>query len=104
MYIKWNLVSPYICPMGRQTVRNVVGYAGKGGRKKRMPICNGSDRGSSFALARKRAHFCLVFKRKKYCKTTCKEVLKDEYTSTVYLQLPAGLTGISLTGDIAISA
>ncbi|QHS50098.1 hypothetical protein GW952_31630 (plasmid) [Klebsiella michiganensis] len=54
--------------MGRQTARNVVGYAGKGGRKKRMPICNGSDRGSSFALARKRAHFRLVFKRKNTAK------------------------------------
>ncbi|MBS3050517.1 hypothetical protein GUY16_26195 [Enterobacter mori] len=74
--------------MGRQTARNVVGYAGKGGRKKRMPICNGSDRGSSFALARKRAHFRLVFKRKKHCKTTCKEVLKDECTSLCIFSFP----------------
>lgn len=44
--LTWNTVSPYPCPaMGRQTARNAVGDAGMGGRRKRMPRCNGADRG-----------------------------------------------------------
>jgi hypothetical protein len=36
------------------------GRVGKGGRRKRMPVCDGSDRGSNFAPTRKGAHFRLV--------------------------------------------
>jgi len=36
-----------------------------GGRRKRRPICNGSDRGSSFALLRKGADFRLVLNHEK---------------------------------------
>lgn len=43
---KRNTVSPYRRPiMGRPTARKAVGGAGRGCRKKRMPGCNGSDRG-----------------------------------------------------------
>ena len=46
-----NWVSPYRCLLlgkpgrGRQTARNAVAGAGKGGRKKRRLVCNGRDRG-----------------------------------------------------------
>ncbi|MBA9982561.1 hypothetical protein D7S55_14430 [Ralstonia pickettii] len=43
------MVSPYGCPsavgLGRRTARNAVGCAGMGGWRKRMPGCNGPDRG-----------------------------------------------------------
>lgn len=44
--LTWNTVSPYLRPaMGRPTARSAVGGAGMGGRRKRMPRCNGADRG-----------------------------------------------------------
>ncbi|EBY2669574.1 hypothetical protein DVF23_23235 [Salmonella enterica subsp. enterica serovar Teko] len=49
LYVKRNLVSPYHCPKGKRTVRKAFSDAGKGWRRKRMPLCNGSDRGSNFA-------------------------------------------------------
>ena len=41
------------------------GRVGMGGRKKRMPVGNRPDRGSSFALSRKGADFRLVLDREK---------------------------------------
>lgn len=41
----WNRVSPNFRPRGRRTARNADGSEGKGGRRKRMPSCNGADRG-----------------------------------------------------------
>jgi len=41
--------------MGRSPVRDNKGTEGIGFSKKRMPICNGLDRGSNFALIRKDA-------------------------------------------------
>lgn len=41
----WNRVSPYSRPQGRPTARKVVGDAGRGGRSKRMPSRNRTDRG-----------------------------------------------------------
>ena len=51
---------PVFPPSGRQIARNAVGNAGKGGRKKRTPASNRPDRGSNFALTRKRADFLRV--------------------------------------------
>ena len=47
--------------MGRIPARNDDGIEGKGFSKKRMPIFNGSDRGSKFALIRKDADLLMVF-------------------------------------------
>lgn len=44
-----NRVSPYLRPMGRPTARKAVGGVGKGGRRKRMPGCNGRDTGWNIA-------------------------------------------------------
>lgn len=72
-----------LIPAGMVQVRNVVsptvsigsveggprgltgGRGGMGGRRKRRPICNRSDRGSSFALPRKGADFRLVLDHEK---------------------------------------
>ena len=42
---------------GKPIVSDAHGGAGVGSWRKRMPPCNGADRGSEFALARKRADF-----------------------------------------------
>jgi hypothetical protein len=72
-----------LSPSGVVRVRNVVspsvpirsvegdprgstgGRVGKGGRSKRRPVCNGSDRGSSFAPPRKGADFRRVLNHEK---------------------------------------
>jgi hypothetical protein len=63
----WNVVSPTvpkgIVESGPQGFTD--GRVGKGSRRKRMPICNGSDRGSSFTLPRKGADFRLVLDHEK---------------------------------------
>lgn len=53
-----NPMHPAICR--NRTARNGDGAEGRGCGKKRRPICNGWDRGSNFALTRKRADFPLV--------------------------------------------
>ena len=40
---------PDVLPLGRAVARPTDGTAGKGCRRKRMPCCNGADRGSRFA-------------------------------------------------------
>ena len=45
MLLRRNTVNPYPCPLGRPTVRKAVEGAGRGGRKKRRPSCNGTDTG-----------------------------------------------------------
>lgn len=58
MSLMRNVVSPYFrLARGRQVARQTDGNAGKGCWKKRRPICNGSDKGSKFALTRKSADF-----------------------------------------------
>jgi len=52
----WNLVSPKCSHMGRISARNDDGIEGRGVSKKRMLICNWSDRGSNFASIRKDAN------------------------------------------------
>lgn len=53
-----NVVSPYPrLAIGRQVVRQADESAGMGNGKKRMPNCNGADRGSNFAPTRKGADF-----------------------------------------------
>ena len=43
---KRNLETPYSLPFGgKRAVRRADGGAGMGGRKKRMPSCNGADKG-----------------------------------------------------------
>jgi len=62
-----NVVSP-IVPAGtaeRRPQGCADERAGKGGRSKRRPVCNGSDRGSSFALPRKGADFRRVLNHEK---------------------------------------
>jgi hypothetical protein len=54
-------------PQGVATeAQATVGAAGRGRSKKRMPVCNGPDRGSRFALARKRADLLQVRRRKAF--------------------------------------
>lgn len=48
---------PVFLPLGRRIARDAVGDAGMGCWRKRMPVCNGLDRGSNFALTRKGADF-----------------------------------------------
>ena len=47
--------------MGRIPAKDDDGIEGKGVSKKRMLICNGSDRGSNFASIRKDANLLMVF-------------------------------------------
>ena len=42
-------------------MRDDEGIEGRGFNKKRMPFCNGMDRGSNFALTRKGADLLMVF-------------------------------------------
>lgn len=62
-----NVVSPTVPT--RKVESGPRGYTeervGKGGRKKRRPVCNGPDRGSSFAPPRKGADFRLVSNHEK---------------------------------------
>ena len=56
------LDKPYMFPlMGRNSARNESDKEGIGFSKKRMPICNGLDRGSNFASIRKDADLLMVF-------------------------------------------
>ena len=55
------MVSPKCSLKGRISARNDDGIEGRGVSKKRMPICNGSDRGSNFALILKDADLLMVF-------------------------------------------
>ena len=66
----WNVVSP-IVPTGSVDSHPqgcARGRVGMGCRKKRMLICNRSDRGSSFALPRKGADFRRVLDHEKGAK------------------------------------
>jgi len=47
--------------MGRKPARADDGSEGSGNGKKRMPVCNGLDRGSNFASTRKGADLPTVF-------------------------------------------
>ena len=55
------MVSPKCSLKGRISARNDDGIEGRGVSKKRMLICNGSDRGSNFASIRKDANLLMVF-------------------------------------------
>ena len=57
------LGKPYVLPkyLGRNSVRGDEGTEGRGIGKKRMSVCNGSNRGSKFALTRKGADLPKVF-------------------------------------------
>jgi hypothetical protein len=55
------LVSPKCSLKGRISARNDEGIEGRGVSKKRMPIFNGSDRGSNFALILTDADLLMVF-------------------------------------------
>ena len=75
--------------MGRIPARNDDGIEGKGFSKKRMPIFNGSDRGSKFALIRKDADLLMVFScvngnkptKVRYSTTPTGERLTDNFVS-----------------------
>ena len=54
-----NMVSPYRSRKGSFLARGDDGAAGKGWRRKPMPVCNGSDTGGNHP-ARKRADFLRV--------------------------------------------
>jgi hypothetical protein len=47
---KRNVETPYRSLRGQQAARSACGDAGTGLRKKRMPPCNGSDRGCNITL------------------------------------------------------
>ena len=51
---------PAVLRWAGEPARDADGVAGRGGRKKRMPFCNGVDRGCNIAPPRKRADFRLV--------------------------------------------
>lgn len=58
---KRNKVSPLLRPFGAGVAaRHVAGAAGKGCWRKRMPLCNGADRGCDITPLRKQADFQLV--------------------------------------------
>ncbi|TDB45487.1 hypothetical protein C5467_21770 [Photorhabdus khanii subsp. guanajuatensis] len=46
--------------MGKPTARSADNSAGKGGRKKRMPDCNGPDKSLNVTQRESVAHFRLV--------------------------------------------
>ena len=57
---------------GKQPARGADGAAGKGGGRKRMPCCNGADRGCAARQhdpTRKRADFPLVWRHERACQT-----------------------------------
>jgi len=57
-----NIVNPtsrLVCEAGA-SARNADGVAGRGGRRKQMPFCNGADRGGQIIPPCKRADFRLV--------------------------------------------
>lgn len=56
----WNLVSPKCSLTGRIPAKDDDGIEGRGVSKKRMLICNGSDRGSNFASIQKDADLLMV--------------------------------------------
>lgn len=59
--IVWNMISPSSRPHGAGvTARCAIGMPGMGDRRKRMPPCNGADRGCNIALPCKWADFRLV--------------------------------------------
>jgi hypothetical protein len=63
----WNVVSP-IAPIRKVEDHSqgcTGGRMGKGCRSKRRPVCNGSDRGSNFALPRQGADFRRVLNHEK---------------------------------------
>lgn len=66
----WNSETPYfrLALQGRPTARDAVGSAGLGGWKKRMPGCNGLDRGLNVPPPETVAHVQLVSDRVKTCK------------------------------------
>jgi hypothetical protein len=49
-FCKRNVETPYRSPRGRQTAKSAYGGAGTGTRRKRMPFCNGADRGCDIIL------------------------------------------------------
>ncbi len=75
--------------MGRILAKDDEGIEGRGFSKKRMPACNGLDRGSNFALIRKDADLLMVFScvngnkltNVRYSKTPTGERLTDSYVS-----------------------
>ncbi len=75
--------------MGRTLARDDDGIEGRGFSKKRMPICNGLDRGSTFASIRKDADLLMVFScvngnkpaNVRYSTTPIGERLTDNYVS-----------------------
>jgi len=75
--------------MGRNSVRSYDNIEGRGFSKKRMPICNGLDRGSNFASIRKDADLLKVFScvnwnkpaNVRYSTTPIGERLTDSYVS-----------------------
>jgi hypothetical protein len=75
--------------MGRISARNDDGIEGRGVSKKRMLICNRSDRGSNFASIRKDANLLMVFScvnrnkptNVRYSTTPRGERLTDNYVS-----------------------
>ena len=61
---------------GKRTARQADGTAGKGGERKRMPACNGSDRGCAARQhhpTRKRADFSLVWRHERVWQTDFRE-------------------------------
>ncbi len=64
-----------------------------------MPGCNCRDRGSSFALIRKDAHFQLVFNRVKACKASKTQKFKTLTCDELNLkERPCGDVILSLQG------
>jgi len=58
---KRNRVNPMSRPIGAgAAVRHAVETAGRGGWRKRMPLCNGADRSCDITPLRKQADFQLV--------------------------------------------
>ena len=49
-FCKWNVETPYCSLRGQQAAKSAYGGAGIGTRKKRMPLCNGTDRDCNIIL------------------------------------------------------
>ena len=82
--------------MGRIPARDDDGIEGKGVSKKRMLICNGSDRGSNFASIRKDANLLMVFScvnENKPTNVRCSTTPKGERLTDCYVNgLLSGIT------------
>src|SRR5215813_6968287 len=85
------MATPYVSREGKQAVRQADRRAGRGGWKKRRPLCNGVDRGCAHGPhdpTRKRADVHLVLPHQRVWPTSRGEKADDGSGDTDWCTLP----------------